>query len=120
MGWTLVDDFGDDTIGEAKCFLLGTIRQKEDPGVFRADMVEGDGFVDFSCQAIADAAAMLDWASPKRVAQLEQQAADAENAAEDLREQLRILTGIEDLLGEALVRFPEAVAAKPQKGKAKK
>lgn len=114
MGWTIVDDFGDDTAGSATCDLLGTLKQPGDIGVFRGRLIDGEGFMDLSCQAIADAASMLDWIPPEKAAQLQQQVDNAEAAAEDLREQLRILSGIQELLGEALDRFPEAVT-KPRK-----
>lgn len=122
MGWTIVDDFGDDTAGEAKCFLLGTLKRPEDPGVFRSDLILGEGFIDFSCDAIGDAANMLGWIPPQKAERLQQQVDQAEAAAQDLREKLNVADNLRDLLEEAILRFPEAArkAPSPAKKAAKK
>ena len=53
--FALMNDFDDQTRGGARCNACGSIKQDGDPGVFRGEMIDMEGFYDVCCNCVRQA-----------------------------------------------------------------
>lgn len=52
--WAIIDDFDAHSINGGVCPITGTIKQKDDPGVFRGAYVDDRGMIDLSYFAVRE------------------------------------------------------------------
>lgn len=80
VGMTLMlipgGDFDDSSALNGLCYVSHTRKRKSDPGIFRGENIEYEGFLDISCMAIEHAAQQIGWVPPEKVEALKQETTD--------------------------------------------